>query len=34
VWLAQWLSQIVLGVVFLLRENISFRDIRASEEGA
>ncbi|HEY2388974.1 MAG TPA: lysylphosphatidylglycerol synthase transmembrane domain-containing protein [Candidatus Binatia bacterium] len=34
VWAVQWLSQIVLGVVFLLRENISFRDIRASEEGA
>ncbi len=34
VWAAQWLSQIVLGLVFLLRENISFRDIRASEEGA
>jgi hypothetical protein len=34
VWAAQWLTQIVLGVVFLLRENISFRDIRAAEEPA
>jgi uncharacterized protein (TIRG00374 family) len=33
VWAVQWLAQIVLGVVFLLRENVSFRDIRASEEG-
>ncbi len=33
VWAVQWLAQIVLGVVFLLRENISFRDIQASEEG-
>jgi uncharacterized membrane protein YbhN (UPF0104 family) len=32
VWGAQWLTQIVLGVVFLLRENVSFRDIRAVEE--
>ncbi len=32
VWAAQWLTQIVLGVVFLLRENISFRDVRAAEE--
>jgi uncharacterized membrane protein YbhN (UPF0104 family) len=32
VWGAQWLTQIVLGVVFLLRENISFGDIRAAEE--
>ena len=31
VWAAQWLSQIILGVVFLLRENISFRDIQAAE---
>jgi uncharacterized protein (TIRG00374 family) len=34
VWAAQWLTQIVLGVVFLLRENISFRDVRAAEEPA
>jgi uncharacterized protein (TIRG00374 family) len=33
VWVVQWLTQIVLGVVFLLRENVSFRDIRASEES-
>ncbi len=33
VWAVQWLAQIVLGVVFLLRENISFRDIQAREEG-
>jgi uncharacterized protein (TIRG00374 family) len=33
VWAVQWLAQIVLGVVFLLRENISFRDIQATEEG-
>jgi len=32
-WFVQWFAQIVLGVVFLLRENISFRDIQASEEG-
>ena len=32
VWGAQWLTQVVLGVVFLLRENVSFRDIRAAEE--
>ncbi len=34
VWAAQWLTQIVLGVVFLLRENVSFRDVRAAEETA
>ena len=34
VWAAQWLTQIVLGVVFLLRENISFKDVRAAEEPA
>jgi uncharacterized protein (TIRG00374 family) len=34
VWGAQWLTQIVLGVVFLLRENISFGDVRAAEETA
>lgn len=33
VWGAQWLTQIVLGVVFLFRENVSFRDIRAVEEA-
>lgn len=32
-WAVQWLAQIVLGVVFLLRENVSFRDIQESEEG-
>ena len=32
VWGAQWLTQIVLGVVFLLRENVSFRDVSAVEE--
>jgi uncharacterized membrane protein YbhN (UPF0104 family) len=32
VWGAQWLTQIVLGVVFLLRENVSFHDVRAVEE--
>jgi uncharacterized protein (TIRG00374 family) len=32
VWGAQWLTQIVLGVVFLLRENVSFGDVRAAEE--
>lgn len=31
VWAVQWLTQIVLGVVFLLRENISLRDIQAVE---
>lgn len=34
VWGAQWLTQVVLGVVFLLRENISFGDVRAAEETA
>lgn len=33
VWAAQWLTQIVLGVVFLLRENVSFRDIQGPEAG-
>jgi uncharacterized protein (TIRG00374 family) len=32
VWGAQWLTQVVLGVVFVLRENISFRDVSAAEE--
>jgi uncharacterized protein (TIRG00374 family) len=32
VWAAQWLTQIVLGVVFLLRENVSFGDVRGAEE--
>jgi len=32
VWAAQWLTQIVLGVVFLLRENVRFRDIQAAED--
>lgn len=32
VWASQWLTQIALGVVFLLRENISFDDVRAAEE--
>ena len=31
IWAAQWATQIVLGVVFLLRENVSFRDIQAAE---
>ncbi len=31
VWAVQWLTQIVLGVVFLLRENISLRDVQAVE---
>jgi uncharacterized membrane protein YbhN (UPF0104 family) len=34
VWAAQWLGQIVLGVVFLLRENISFREVASVEESA
>lgn len=33
VWAAQWGAQIVLGVVFLLRENISFREVTAVEES-
>lgn len=33
VWAAQWLGQIVLGVVFLLRENISFREVASVEES-
>jgi uncharacterized protein (TIRG00374 family) len=33
VWAAQWVSQIILGVVFLFRENVSFRDIQAAEEA-
>jgi hypothetical protein len=33
VWAAQWLTQIVLGVVFVLRENISFREVTAVEES-
>jgi glycosyltransferase 2 family protein len=32
VWGAQWLTQVVLGVVFLLRENVSFGDVRAAKE--
>jgi hypothetical protein len=32
IWAAQWLTQIALGVVFLLRENVSFRDIQAAED--
>ena len=32
VWAAQWLTQIVLGVVFLLKENVSFHDIQAAED--
>ncbi|MCC6764198.1 MAG: flippase-like domain-containing protein [Deltaproteobacteria bacterium] len=32
VWAAQWLTQVILGVVFLLRENIRFGDVRAAEE--
>ena len=34
VWAAQWLGQILLGVVFLLRENISFREVASVEESA
>jgi uncharacterized protein (TIRG00374 family) len=34
VWAVQWLAQIVLGIVFLLRENVSFRDIQATEEDS
>ena len=34
VWAAQWLGQIVLGVVFLFRENISFREVASVEESA
>lgn len=33
VWAAQWVAQIVLGVVFVLRENISFREVTAVEES-
>jgi uncharacterized protein (TIRG00374 family) len=33
VWAAQWFGQIVLGVVFLLRENISFRDVASVEDS-
>jgi uncharacterized protein (TIRG00374 family) len=29
VWGAQWLTQIILGVVFLLRENVSLHDVTA-----
>jgi uncharacterized membrane protein YbhN (UPF0104 family) len=29
VWAVPWVVQIALGVVFLLRENVSFRDIQA-----
>ena len=32
VWGAQWLTQIILGVVFVFRENVSFEDVRAAEE--
>lgn len=32
VWGAQWLTQVLMGVVFVLRENISFQDVRAAEE--
>ncbi len=34
VWAAQWLTQVILGVVFLVRENIRFGDVRAAEEPA
>jgi uncharacterized protein (TIRG00374 family) len=33
VWAAQWLAQIVLGIVFLLRENISFREVASVEDS-
>ncbi len=31
VWAVQWLTQVILGVVFVLRENISFQDIQSVE---
>jgi hypothetical protein len=31
IWAVQWLTQIVLGLVFLLRENVSFREIQSVE---
>jgi hypothetical protein len=31
VWAGQWATQIILGVVFLLRENVSFREIQSAE---
>jgi uncharacterized protein (TIRG00374 family) len=31
VWGVQWLTQVILGVVFLLRENVSFREIQSVE---
>lgn len=34
IWAAQWLTQVILGVVFLLRENIRFGDVRVVEEPA
>lgn len=32
-WAVQWLTQIALGVVFLMRENVSFRDLQHVEES-
>jgi len=34
VWSAQWLTQIVLGGVFLMRENVTFRDIQSVDPGS
>lgn len=31
VWAVQWLTQVVLGVVFVLHENVSWREIQAAE---
>ncbi len=33
VWAAQWLVQIVLGSAFLMRENVTFRDIQAVDQN-
>jgi len=34
VWTAQWLMQIVLGGVFLMRENVTFHDIQSVDQGS
>lgn len=31
IWAVQWLTQVILGVVFVLRENISFQDLQSVE---
>jgi glycosyltransferase 2 family protein len=31
VWAVQWLTQVILGVVFVFRENVSFREIQSVE---